>query len=114
MTLDFCYILNDDRKPVACDMVAWSMWMSIHWADRIVSKTNIGGSTVSTVFCGLDHSFGSSDRPVLFETMIFTDDGGDYSSRSCTWDEAVAEHNKAVEKIKCLACECKLARKLDL
>jgi len=58
-----------------------------------------GNADVSTVFLGLDHSFGGGP-PQIFETMVF---GGLYDEeqiRYSTWDEAVAGHNKMVEAIQ--------------
>jgi hypothetical protein len=50
---------------------------------------------VSTVWLGLDHGFGYTDRPLIFETMIF---GGDYDGgewRYSTLDEALEGHQRA-------------------
>jgi hypothetical protein len=49
---------------------------------------------VSTVFLGLDHSFGEGP-PQLFETMIFGGEHDEYQERYSTWDEAEAGHKKA-------------------
>jgi len=89
------YILVD-RVPVAePDLFKWGSW--IEKADRHVAKTDVDGVSVSTVFMGLDHSWGSGP-PLLFETMIF---GGEhdegYQERCSTWDEAVAMHATAVK-----------------
>lgn len=52
---------------------------------------------VSTVWLGLDHAW-SDGPPVLFETMVFGDDGSveDYGNRYCTIPEAIAGHNEVV------------------
>ena len=49
---------------------------------------------VSTVFLGLDHSFGGGP-PLLFETMIF--DGGEeeHCVRYSTWQQAEEGHKEA-------------------
>lgn len=39
---------------------------------KVVEQGDIGGVTVSTVWLGLDHGFGYTKRPIIFETMIFT------------------------------------------
>jgi len=47
---------------------------------------------LSTVFLGIDMSWGKHDPPQVFETMIF---GGRYDGCSwyfSTWDEAIAGH----------------------
>lgn len=65
----------------------------------IVAKTQVGPMEVSTVFLGLDHSYGGGGPPLLFETMIFCSQefgDGEYQKRCSTWDEAVVMHAKAV------------------
>lgn len=54
---------------------------------------------VSTVFLGIDHSFGRGE-PKLFETMTF---GGEYDheiERCSTWEQAELTHKFAVERAK--------------
>jgi hypothetical protein len=46
---------------------------------------------VSTVFLGLDHSFGHQNSPVLFESMVFGFDD-EICSRGRTWIEAYYLH----------------------
>lgn len=61
----------------------------------------VGDSKISTVFLGLDHSFGSSS-PVLWETMVF---GGELDQEqdrcSGSREQAEAMHARMVEKVKC-------------
>jgi hypothetical protein len=73
--------------------------------NRIVAQDTVGLLFVSTVFLGLDHNFGfgSDSDAVLFETMIFTDEGPDeglsdlpYCDRYRTWGEAEKGHQKAL------------------
>jgi hypothetical protein len=90
------YIL-DGRNPVPCaDFMTRARWFET--SDRQVAKTDFGDVRVSTVFLGLDRSFGQGP-PLLFETMIF---GGPferdkYQERCSTWEEAEAAHAEAVE-----------------
>lgn len=87
------YIL-DGHTPVPCpDIVKWGLWYET--ADRHVARDIVNDVTVSTVFLGIDHSFGR-DEPVLFETMIFGGPHDEYQRRYCTWDEAEAGHRKAL------------------
>ena len=54
---------------------------------------------VSTVWLGLDHAYGRSSKPVIFETMIFSD--GPLSQeceRYCTEAEALVGHNEMVAR----------------
>lgn len=58
------------------------------------------GFYVSTVFLGLDHSFGEG-RPLWFETMVFKD--GDFSDLWCkraeTSQEALSYHAEGKDAI---------------
>lgn len=64
------YVLDDDgvprREP---DTLAWAHWYA--GADRCIGSERIGDLFVSTVFLGVDQTFGRGARPVLFETMVF-------------------------------------------
>lgn len=87
------YIL-EGRKAVPVDLMTWATW--IEKGDRIVAKTSMGDVRISTVFLGLDHSFGDGP-PLLFETMIFGGKHDQYQERCSTWEEAEAMHKKACE-----------------
>lgn len=76
-------------------LMEWARWFET--AERIVAKTEIGPMHVSTVFIGIDHNFGHSGDPLLFETMIFDDHEDGYQERYSTWGEAEAGHARAVE-----------------
>ena len=69
------YTLDEAGDPVPCDdMLEWAIWFAQNHEARIVAKTELpSGTTVSTVFLGVDHSM--RDEPVLWETLMF---GGDY------------------------------------
>jgi hypothetical protein len=56
-----------------------------------VAMTEAEGVKISTVFLGLDHSFGGS-VPILFETMVFGGEHDGYQERYATWEEAEAGH----------------------
>lgn len=63
------YVLDEhgEPKPVA-NVLAWAK--SYDKQDRVVKRERVGTTTFSTVFLGLDHSFGGK-VPVLWETMVF-------------------------------------------
>ncbi len=86
------YILKD-RQAVPASLEEWAKWFQT--ADRIVAKSDVGDVSVSTVFLGLDHSFGDGP-PMLFETMIFGGEHDEYQDRCSTWKEAEQMHTKAV------------------
>jgi len=89
----------DGQTPVECpDLIEWGQWMQT--ADRHVAKTKINDNVkVSTVFLGLDHSFGEGP-PLLFETMIFGGEHDQYMERFETWEQAETGHKVAVASIK--------------
>ncbi len=63
------YILDEHDQLVGVnDVSVWGRWFET--ATRRVALTRFCGQEVSTVFLGLDHSFGEGP-PVLWETMIF-------------------------------------------
>ena len=53
------------------DLLVWAEWYET--GDRIIAQTETRDAHISTVFLGLDHSFGlfPDEPPVLWETMIF-------------------------------------------
>ena len=89
------YILEGHEPVKVEDILTWGRWFET--ADRHVAKTAISDEVnVSTVFLGLDHSFGAGP-PLLFETMIFGGEHDQYQDRYETWKQAEAGHQKAVE-----------------
>lgn len=91
------YILVGHEPVLEPDLDKWAAW--IEKAERHVGDTMIGDSRVSTVFLGLDHSFGNGS-PVLWETMIF---GGplDQEQERCGggWKDAEAMHQRWVKRV---------------
>ena len=91
------YILNDRNEPIEePDLLAWARWMES--ADRHVRDSSQDDRRVSTVFLGLDHSFGDGP-PVLFEPMVFLGHDGIEQERYCTWAEAEEGHARWVAQI---------------
>lgn len=93
-----------NREPVALSLEDWDRDMRRRFdvIERTgrdpwrVAETNFGRARISTVFLGIDHSFGSGGPPLLFETMIFGGRLDEFQNRCGTWDEAEAMHNEAV------------------
>ena len=80
----------------------------LEWADefedkdRRVAETILpNGTWVSTVFLGINHAFLDTEKPLWFETMVFSRKG-DYGewdmARYSTWGEAVKGHKAMVKK----------------
>ena len=92
------YYILEGHKAVECkDLKEWGEVQNIE--NRKVKRETVGEADVSTVFLGLDHSFGSGP-PLLFETIVF---GGNFDgemNRYETWDEAVTGHDEMVQFLK--------------
>lgn len=54
---------------------------------------------ISTVWLGIDHAFGTSPRPIIFETMIFGGDEHGYQRRYATEDAARCGHIEIMETL---------------
>ena len=89
------YIL-DGRTPVPVDLMTWARWFEKGNDNCRVASTVADGIHVSTVFLGIDHSFGRG-RPLLFETMIFGGKHDEWQDRCETWKEAEEMHKRACE-----------------
>ena len=98
-----------DRDGNPIPMTEWANLIESKTAQR-VAETTIGDAWVSTVWMGIDHSFGQGP-PVIFETMIFRAkdatgelpaaiDDADYQERYCTEAEALAGHDRAVAWVR--------------
>jgi hypothetical protein len=88
------YILDTAGVPQPChDLRLWMEWFDK--AERHVAQDKIGDVRISTVFLGLDHSFGGA-IPILFETMIFGGEHDQFQDRYETREQALKGHQKAV------------------
>ena len=100
------YILDGHMPVEEPDIAKWKHWYEK--ADRIVRRSGatvkingrpVGIVTVSTVFIGLDHSFGGGE-PVLFETMVFGGPLDGEMDRCSTWEGAEKMHELMCERVK--------------
>jgi hypothetical protein len=100
------YILDDNGEPRRVDnVIEWGNWMEQARRDRrlvVAQDRDESGDTtilVSTVFLGIDHSFGSG-RMILWETMVFggllDDEQVRYSSR----DDAFRGHQEMCTRVR--------------
>jgi hypothetical protein len=88
------YVLNDDHSVRPAELLEWAAAFN-DTDKRRVARDELDGVSVSTVFLGLDHSFGEGP-PLIFETLIFGGKLDQEMWRYSTWDEAVAGHKHAV------------------
>lgn len=88
------YYILEGHIPVSCDDIfSWAKSFEVN--KRRVALTKGFNLRVSTVFLGLDHSFGFGP-PLLFETMTFRKGWDEIGcERYSTWLEAEAGHRQA-------------------
>jgi hypothetical protein len=94
------YILKG-REIVNCEHMDSVEWARAYEAmgDRHLGDTTINSVRISTVFLGLDHSFGE-EAPVLFETMVFGGKLDGRQQRYGTVDDAERGHARWVTKVR--------------
>ena len=93
------YVLDDDGQPLLMpDVLVWARWIESHalsvqedWMDEHIR--------VSTVFLGIDNSWGVGD-PILWETMVFGGRCNGYVRRYTSRADANAGHGKTVAMVK--------------
>jgi len=91
------YAVLKGHEVVPCSSDEWLLQS----ADaRRVGLDEVGDWHVSTVFLGLDHSFGS-EPPLWFETMVFARESSSdlFCDRYSTWEDAVTGHQSVVEQL---------------
>lgn len=101
------YMLSgaDGHAIIPVPLFEWAAWFAS--TDRIVQQdTRADGLFISTVFLGIDHSFGEGP-PLLFETMVFQGkDGREIDcQRYSTWDDALAGHQHFLAQYQVRATE---------
>jgi hypothetical protein len=93
------YILDENKNPKPANLHEWAKWFEGN-RNRIVKQETVGDAKVSTVFLGLDHSWGIGP-PILWETMVF---GGKYDQEQdrCSggWIDALQMHERMVAKVR--------------
>jgi len=92
------YILKGKTPIPISNTIAWGEWFE-NGSNRRVAEDIVEGVRVSTVFLGLDHSFGEGP-PLLFETMVFGESPlQEECVRYATWEEAEQGHKAMLEKV---------------
>lgn len=55
-----------------CGLGTWSRWFESGGAERFLATDRLAnGYRVSTIWLGLDHAFGRTARPLIFESGVF-------------------------------------------
>lgn len=90
-------VLDGEHNVVPVGLLEWARWFET--ADRHVNRTQVGEADVSTVFLGIDHSFGGK-APLWFETMVFGGPHDQATFRYTTWAQAEAGHARVVAALE--------------
>ena len=99
-------ILNDKHELVPVSLMEWARWLDKNPMLRAVHQETVGEHFISTVFLGIDHSFGVG-KPLWFETMVFCEGHENCElhedmDRYNNWAQAEKGHKKMVKKVKTL------------
>lgn len=90
------YILRF-RRIVVVSLLTWARWYVR--GQQVLGRNSDGRVRISTVFLGLDHSFGYvRAKPVLFESMIFGGKHDQYQNRYYSLAEALRHHRQLVRR----------------
>lgn len=94
------YLENKDGTHRECTIEEFVKMYDDH-SKRSIGRTQVGNLFVSTVFLGLDHSFGGPEL-LLYETMIFWNGKGtdQYQERYSTRKEAGRRHKEIVKELE--------------
>ena len=93
------YILDELNEPVRVEN-AFDWSNKFNEKMRRVALDEVNGVSISTVFLGIDHSFGSG-KPLLWETMCFSHnlDYDQYQERYTSYKDTVEGHKQCVDSI---------------
>lgn len=99
----FTYFLTENHEAIPCKPSKWSAQFKQMTRDhkRLVAENHDRGYHISTVWVGVDSSFGiiNGKPPLILETIIFEPIEGDiiYQKRYSTWKEAQDGHKNAMK-----------------
>ena|ERR1035437_7643057 len=104
-------ILNAEHEVVSVDLLTWAKTIGKSFdfeKTRRVGSTIVDEARVSTVFLGIDYSYGIWRHggfelrfpPLWFETMIFGGPFDEAMFRYTTWAEAEAGHARVVAALE--------------
>lgn len=104
---NYYFILDENKNVIPADMKTFEEWCyPFEEERRRVALTEINDYTVSNVFLGINHALPGSSKVIVFETMVFDENGDDvYMTRYDSWNEAEMGHMAAVNWVKNGACE---------
>jgi hypothetical protein len=95
------WILDENGRPVAVDLLTWAKWFETE--ERVIARETIAQNMVSTVFLGIDHNWVVPGPPILWETMTFGAKLDQEMDRCAgTKEQAEAMHEEMVKRV-CVA-----------
>jgi len=93
-------VYDKEGKPIK-NMLEWEELLRDFNYKRIALTNLPWGGKVSTVWLGLDHNWRLTGPPIIFETMVFDEDGKGNDldmDRYSTLEEAIKGHEEMVKK----------------
>lgn len=94
------YVLNAKGEVVPePDPRKWGRWLEEHADERVLARSDVEGTVVSTVFLALDHQY-THGPPILWETMIVEGQHRGYVLRYTTEYAALTGHSHVVRTLK--------------
>jgi hypothetical protein len=97
-------VLNPDGSVrIVTNLYEWAQ--AYESSDNHLAQDQVCGFYVSTIFIGLDYSFGHGP-PLWFETMVFREKDNDrlgpsyHQERYSTYQEALEGHARTIEAVK--------------
>lgn len=83
--------INLNLKIQPAETLEWAKWYE-KFENRMLAEARGNGWRVSTIFLGLDHGFGFSKAPVLWESMVFGGPHDGVMRRYDDWELAHTGH----------------------
>jgi len=99
------YILKNNKVQKAESFDDYMVWVHDNPTMKVIGRTTLGDTYISTVFLMIDHSMAlemNPEKPVVFETMIFYKDGNsseEFQERYTSYADALKGHEAAVRKV---------------
>lgn len=100
------YKLADDGvTPIETSVHEWALTFDPADPDasvwqRQIAHDTVGNVDVSTVFIGIDYSFGRDATPRCWETMIFGGENDNWQRRYNSHADALVGHRQALRYVK--------------
>lgn len=97
------YVLDENNEPVETNFETWSQFITDNNKRQIKFTQISKDKYVSTIFVGVDFSFGIGPERKLFETAVFDGHEQPHIVRYSTYEKAIQGHDilvKIVESVQ--------------